>query len=177
MKNYYEDMGDGTIRIRLDSQKGEFWTIINASDFDKANSYSGKWSLMRSRGSLMYVKGVVRTSREPYCAYRKILLHRFLVDAPPVLVVDHINHDTLDNRRENLRVVTQAMNLQNVRAHRDSLSGGIRGVSYSRRTGKWIVQVCVNYKHYSGGSYSTREEAEEAAIKLRASLMPGSLGK
>lgn len=44
---------------------------------------------------------------------KKIYLHRFLMDSPEGLIVDHINHQTLDNRRENLRVVTHSENMKN----------------------------------------------------------------
>ena len=43
----------------------------------------------------------------------KVLLHRWLMDFPTGLVVDHINWDRLDNRLENLRAVTQAENTRN----------------------------------------------------------------
>jgi hypothetical protein len=57
-------------------------------------------------------------------------LHRFLLDAPKGMQVDHINHDTLDNRRSNLRIVTtnQQNNENRNGAHKNSKTG-IRGVT------------------------------------------------
>lgn len=58
------------------------------------------------------VKGYVRTttSRAGDAAPQRIFLHRLINNTPPRLHTDHINHDTLDNRRSNLRTVTAAEN-------------------------------------------------------------------
>lgn len=67
---------------------------------------------------------------------RRIAMHRLITGAPPELVVDHINGDTLDNRRSNLRIVTLRENAQNTAAHRDSKSG-LRGVAWDKSAGRW----------------------------------------
>ena len=52
--------------------------------------------------------------------------------------IDHINHDGLDNRKENLRLVSQTENLANARLA-DNNTSGYRGVI--RYRGKWKAQV------------------------------------
>ncbi|MDR2485549.1 MAG: HNH endonuclease, partial [Treponema sp.] len=62
-----------------------------------------------------------RTSAGPYFGtgkringkYKIVWLHRFIIDAPEGFEVDHINLDTLDNRKANLRVCTRAQNMHN----------------------------------------------------------------
>lgn len=56
------------------------------------------------------------TVRERGKPRRTIRLHRFLMDAPEGMDVDHIDHDGLHNCRSNLRVVEPDENKQNVRA-------------------------------------------------------------
>src|SRR5688572_18562346 len=58
---------------------------------------------------------------------------------------DHINRDTLDNRRSNLRAVTPLGNAQNVSLRADSTSG-YRGVSWSQTRGMWWAYVHVQGK-------------------------------
>lgn len=69
-------------------------------------------------------------------------LHRFLMDAPKGHVIDHINHNGLDNRRKNIRIVTQSKNLLNVRGAPKNSSLGILGVSPPMA------------KHKQGGKYT-----------------------
>ena len=48
-------------------------------------------------------------------------LHRIIMNAKKGDVIDHINHDTLDNRRENLRIVTHSENKRNsLKAYKDT---------------------------------------------------------
>lgn len=46
---------------------------------------------------------------------KQVRLHRFILNAPDNMDVDHINHDTLDNRREKIRICTRSENLKNRR--------------------------------------------------------------
>ena len=71
---------------------------------------------------------------------------------PKDLVVDHINHNPLDNRRCNLRVVTDIQNKQN----RKDNTSGILGVD--KYKGKWRSQLQVKGKKYIK-YYNTKEEA------------------
>jgi hypothetical protein len=102
--------------------------------------------------------------------YTSIKLHRVITYCPVGLVVDHINHDTLDNRRSvNLRVVTNAQNKQNPGMQRNNTSG-VRGVS--RHRNKWEARFYVDGKRFWVGSFLTLEEAEAALKKARSIHMP-----
>src|SRR5574340_472040 len=58
---------------------------------------------------------------------KKISLHRFVMNPPAHLWVDHINHDKLDCTRENLRICDNVQNLYNSKCRRDSRTQ-IKGV-------------------------------------------------
>lgn len=58
-----------------------------------------------------------------------IYLHRLITHAPKGVYVDHINHDTLDNRRANLRLCTNRQNNENRAGAYKNSQSGIRGVS------------------------------------------------
>ncbi len=59
-------------------------------------------------------------------------MHRLIMDAPKGKYVDHRNHDTLDNRRANLRITTSSGNMMNRRGANVNSETGIRGVYVHR---------------------------------------------
>jgi len=82
---------------------------------------------------------------------RMVYMHRFIMDAPAGMVVDHINGKKHDNRRKNLRLVTQVENAWNSKLRKDNKSG-FRGVSWDRVKEKWGVRMKIG-KHYIFGGY------------------------
>jgi hypothetical protein len=81
--------------------------------------------------------------------------------------VDHINHDTLDNRKENLRVVTKRQNIYNRRKKSDG-SAPYKGIS--NQHGKWRARITAYGVTKDLGGFDTPEEARDvyraAAKKL-----------
>ena len=75
--------------------------------------------------------------------------------------VDHINGNKQDNRSENLREATRCQNMMNVGKTALNTSG-FKGVSFHKRSNKWIAQIKQNKKHFYLGSFETAEEAHES---------------
>lgn len=104
---------------------------------------------------------------------QKIELSRWLFPNAGNNFVDHINRDTLDNRRENLRVVSRSINSTNAKARIESKTG-IRGV-YKRkaRPGKahesWIVEWSDSTGRHTK-SFSCVKYGEEEAFRLACSF-------
>jgi hypothetical protein len=67
-------------------------------------------------------------------------MHRQLCEAGPRQLVDHINRDTLDNRRENLRIANKSENAINSRK-RPSVYSQYRGVSWCKKMRRWIATI------------------------------------
>lgn len=90
---------------------------------------------------------------------RLVRLHRMLVAAGPGDVVDHINRDTLDNRRSNLRIVTALESSRNRGVFKTNRLG-VRGV---RQTGpnSYAARIWVNDRLVRIGTFRTVEEARE----------------
>jgi hypothetical protein len=92
---------------------------------------------------------------------KKIAMHRLILGVLPGLAVDHINGDTLDNRRANLRVISNASNIQNQHAPRGK--SRFQGVAYQPTERKpWRAQIMRDYKRYNLGNYATEIEAAAA---------------
>jgi len=72
-------------------------------------------------------------------------LHRLINKTPEGLYTDHINRDTLDNRRCNLRNCTASQNVANTRSQRQSFSR-YKGVGYLKKEEKWYSQIKIHGK-------------------------------
>jgi len=91
-----------------------------------------------------------------------VRLHRWIMDAPDGMQVDHINHDKSDNRKQNLRICTQAENMCNKASWMGQ--SHYKGVSYRLDSPNkpWrAICYCQGRKHCLG-SYATEEEAAVA---------------
>lgn len=106
---------------------------------------------------------------------RHVALHRELMGEPPAgMVVDHIDRDPLNNRRENLRFVTQAENLQNKRSYRGA-SSRHRGVSWDSGNGKWRADARLAGRTVYLGLFTDEEAAAEASRSYRLAHMAGAV--
>ena len=97
---------------------------------------------------------------------KEYFLHRLAVlymtgVIPKNLQVDHINHNSLDNRWENLRVVERQKNQQNMSKSKRNTSGVV-GVSYDQNKKKWIAQIYTN-----GKTHLKRFSTKFGAIRQR----------
>jgi hypothetical protein len=92
-------------------------------------------------------------------ARKNLKLHRYILDAPPAVLVDHINGDPLDNRRANLRFVDHSGNAANRRPHGSS---GYKGVSFDKKSGMWSANIKKDCRQRYLGLFSTPEQAAEA---------------
>jgi hypothetical protein len=73
-------------------------------------------------------------------AGRNVLMHRMLVGPDESRGLDHINHNGLDNRRQNLRFCTQSQNMMNA-SKRAGTSSRFRGVCWVAAKGLWRAEV------------------------------------
>jgi len=92
--------------------------------------------------------------------YSNRYLHRMVMNAPKNLMVDHINGNRLDNRKENLRLCSVQNNSVNKKGRM-----GYKGIYFSKDTKKWIAQITKRYHTKSLGSFKTPEEAALAYNK------------
>lgn len=71
-------------------------------------------------------------------------LHIDIMNAPEGYSVDHVNHNTLDNRKSNLRIVKQRFNTRNRKGANSNNNTGVRNVSYIKRSNEYWVQLMKN---------------------------------
>lgn len=84
-----------------------------------------------------------------------------LMNPPRNMVVDHVNGDTRDNRRENLRVASSTENGGNAVLYKNN-SSGYKGVSFNKERMKYTASIQCNRKQHYLGAFKTPEEAARA---------------
>jgi len=144
--------------IVIDSPKhGNFMAKIDLDDIEKCKQYN--WGINKCRKIPYVYKNYV------YANYKKqhILLHRFIINASPEEYVDHINRDTLDNRRENLQICGLSANGMNGDTPINNTSGH-KGVSWcgKLKTPKYKAYIMIEYKYCHLGYFDNYEEAIKA---------------
>lgn len=149
-KNTYKKCGEYTYVYDNLGNK----CIIDTEDLEKVKPYY--WS--KSDEYWISQRRELQNSR----------LHRFILDFPNSEDVDHIDGDTDNNRKCNLRPCSHRNNSLNHRVASNNTTG-VTGVVYVKRTGKYMARIKVKGKDIFLGYYQTLEEAskvrKEAEIK------------
>lgn len=94
-----------------------------------------------------------------------IKMHRLIISAKVREEVDHIDGNSLNNCRSNLRLVTRAENLQNRSANHNSTSKFI-GVYWENSTNKWCAAIKKDGKTKKIGRFNSGEDAARARDKV-----------
>lgn len=136
-------------------------TIIDEEDVSIVEGY--QWTNVAGYAGRVEKKNGVRKS---------IKLHREIVKCPRGSVVDHINGDTLDNRKVNLRICTQAENIRNSTKHSRKEYTRYKGI-FKKSSGNWTAMIQVNKKSYHLGSFKYEEDAAFAYDKAAEKLHGG----
>jgi hypothetical protein len=102
-------------------------------------------------------------------------MHSDIIDCPPGMMVDHINLDPMDNRRENLRICTAQQNAFN-RSKRSGSASPYKGVWRSRHGKRWVAVVTCGGRDYHEGTYGSQEEAA-MAYDRRAAVLFGEFAR
>lgn len=132
-------------------------TIVDPEDYEKVakHSWAAHWhpvlGAFKATGAIKQEDG----------KYKYQILHRFILDAPAGMDVDHINHDTLDNRKCNLRVCTHSENLMNQKRSKANTSG-YKGVHWHKKSKRWVAQVRKEGKTVYCKLFVSKEDAARA---------------
>jgi hypothetical protein len=129
---------DGKLKLKV---------LVDDNDFELISKYH--WHASKDKSVKATING------------KKILLHRFLMDCPRHLEVDHIDGNRLNNMRSNLRLATSSQNKMNRGARKDCKSG-YKGVSFHKPLNKWTARIMINDKYKHLGVYEDIMDAVKA---------------
>ena len=132
---------------------------FDLEDYDKIKEYC--WHVTGYKDKTTNTKYISSFDKNNKTLY----MHRLIMgihDANSSIQIDHINHNKQDNRKQNLRIVTNSENQFNIPLRKNNTSGHI-GVGYDKNKNIWYANICVDGKTKYLGSSKNKEDA----IKLR----------
>ena len=133
--------------------------LVDDEDYELVSGIP--WSATNNgRGDRWYA--VHRSQR-----FGNLRMHRLILNAPDHLQIDHVDGNTLDNRRSNLRLATRSQNGANRRLSKNNTSG-FTGVTWNKNWQKWEAQIKVRGERLALGGFASPEEA--AAVYNRVAL-------
>lgn len=142
--------------IKINNERyGNFEILIDNDDAEQCKSCT--W----------YVNKYDRTAEKDYYYIvngKGLLLHRFIMNAPKELVVDHKDGNKLDNRKQNLQICTVKENSRKSE-FRVTNKSGHTGVIWYTKTNKWMSYIKVNYKFKNLGYFENIDDAIDARKK------------
>jgi len=130
--------------LMLDEDDAKLW-------FDK------KWSL--SRG--YFIRGLGRST---------VSLHREIMKAGKGVIIDHIDRNTFNNTKDNLRLSNSSLNAVNKTKTKLRCSSKYKGVSWDKAAGKYLAQIRVLGKKCYLGQFVKQEDAARAYDKRAAEV-------
>lgn len=140
MDNYY---------IGYDSHKNTF--KFDHDDIKEVSKYN--WCCTKNG----YVSAILPNSNRKHISLHRLIMH--VKDSN--IDVDHINHDTTDNRKENLRLVSAEQNACNMKIPVTSTTK-VKGVIWNKKKKLWMARAMKNYKSIHLGYYKTFDDAVDA---------------
>lgn len=175
MKNSYYIHGE-KLFIELVKKNGErFETAVDSSLEKRLNEIDIRWNaVVWPHSDKIYVQGTYYFQEK---IYKTIVLHRWIVDCPKGLFVDHINHNTLDNTFTNLRITNRSENGYNRKAAQVDSKIKVLNVHKATNGKKFIAQIVFNGKKEYLGRHSTIEEAKKSVDEFKKRYLYKELTK
>ncbi|KAF6633868.1 MULTISPECIES: hypothetical protein [unclassified Paenibacillus] len=178
MHNYtYEILGDTTQFTFVQKNGNVVQSYIDTEDLESVLNFKYRWHPHYHKCKRdFYIEATVYmgiVDGKP--KYHILSQQRFIMNANKGEYVDHISHNTRDNRKLNLRVTEASKNLRHRSGKNSNNKSGYRNVCWMYN--KWVVQLQLNGKNTKLGSFDDVHEAGRFAKEMREKYYKGFSGK
>ena len=130
---------------------------VHPANYERLRKY--EWFCKKGRKSF-YARRRVPTGKGG--KETLVYMHQEVIKVPEGMVVDHINHDGMDNREANLRPATHCENMYNRKKPSRTSYSKYKGVSWRKKTCTWQVQIKFKKKRIHLGTFCDEIEAAKA---------------
>lgn len=139
------------------------YAIVDNDDFDFLSKW--KWQANRNKIGIYYARRTVFVKNKKFSVY----MHRAILNLKNKKnEIDHINKNTLDNRKNNLRIVDHTINMLNTNWRRNFC--GYTGVSKHRKNG-YRARINLYNKEFSLGIYSSPQKAHQKYMQIKNKIL------
>ena len=134
---------------------------MNKGELERLHIYRNKteWKVVKNKKNCGVGYCVVNFNGRQIYYHSIVWMLYNKKDIPANLEIDHINGNKIDNRIDNLRLVTHRKNLQNEKIHRE---GQLFGCYFNKSKGKYQAQIGIGEKRVFLGRYKTEQETHKA---------------
>ena len=126
------------------------WALVDAQDYQKLNKRT--WYV---NGERSYAVSLARP--EDNVKTKMVFMHQLVCPSGKGMITDHINRNTLDNRRSNLRSCPKSVDRQNMVKHKANpdriTSSQFKGVTFKKQIKRWTARISSNGKRINIGCY------------------------
>ena len=130
---------------------------VDPADYKRLRIY--EWFTIRGRNCFYSLRHVTRGKGKRGTS---IYMHQEIIKVPDGMVIDHINHDGMDNRNANLRPATYSQNLYHRKKRAGTKHSKYKGVSWNKGRRKWVARIGFEKKKIHLGYFHSEIEAAKA---------------
>lgn len=160
--NLYKYKENYAILIIQSIKYGNVEFLIDTEDVEYISKYHWCLNIRKYKDKIVKIYAINSKNKQ--------LLHRYILNHNSKLEIDHMNRNTLDNRKSNLKISTHPENMQNRKSHSNN-STGIDNVHYDTNRNKYVGQVRKDNKSYSK-RFLNIEDAQAYVMQVRKYLYP-----
>lgn len=129
--------------------------MVDDEDYEELSQY--RW-LAGKNWNTFYASRIIKLENGKYV---RLHMHRFIMNTPKGMQTDHIDHNGLNNCKENLRICTCSENAMNQSKPKNNTSG-YKGVSWHKKNKKWRSKICIKGKNIYLGYFLIKQDAYKA---------------
>lgn len=168
--NYNYKIIDDYIELYfIDNKNNKYVSYLDLEDLDTLFNYPYKFIPRKDYSGYYLATTVYDGLVNGKPKYHVEKLHRVIMNAKNgrKVHIDHINHNTLDNRKCNLRIISASNNLKHRKSRNKNNTSGYRNVTWSSKENCWIIQLQIEGKRKRFGCFNDVHEAGKVAEEMR----------